>query len=259
MDNKTKLSVAMGIAALALASCGSNTSAITDGGKIPILKPGATMTTTTSASAAYGFNAAKTAFTLPHNLGLLPASELALAKAYPEYATGLANPADWGHEASAGTLTAPWYYLGTDGTKAGIYATEVTNEKAWFDGGLKSFDSNGAVLHSTNLSINVSTLNSMPTSVPAVSLSPGMIPAVLIPTDLEFEAAPVGVLNIDGKQVMSFCVPGPVAWILGGQVVNFPTRPIITAGPSTVFAMTGFSTGQFSEYDKGVTSCASFR
>ena len=42
-----------------------------------------------------GFNATKTAFTLPNNLGLLPGPNLALAKANPAYAAGLANGNDW--------------------------------------------------------------------------------------------------------------------------------------------------------------------
>ncbi|MDA8271059.1 MAG: hypothetical protein M0Z39_06600 [Actinomycetota bacterium] len=258
MRANAKLLAALGIAGLSLAACGSNNSALTDGGKIPIERVGAVASTTTSASPAYGFNASRTKFVLPHNLGLLPASELALAKNSPSYATGLANPNNWGHEASVGTLVAPWYYIGPAGAKAGIYAAEVANEKAYFYGTLKSFVGNENVLHTTNLSINVSTLNSVGGSVPAVSLSPGMMPAVLLPTSLEFAAAPVGVLNINGKQAMSICVPEPVAWILGGKVVNFPTRPVITAGPSTVFAITGFHSGDVHEYDKGMSSCASF-
>ncbi len=258
MRADAKLLAALGIAGLSLTACGSNNSALTGGSKIPVDRVGAVASTTTSASPAYGFNASKTKFVLPHNLGLLPASELALAKNSPSYATGLANPNNWGHEASVGTLVAPWYYLGPAGAKAGIYAAEVANEKAWFSGALTAYDNNGAVLHSTTLSINVSTLNSMPTSVPAVPLSPGMIPAVLLPTSLEFAAAPVGVLNINGKQVMSICVPEPVAWILGGKVVKFPTRPVITAGPSTVFAITGFHSGDGHFYDKGISSCESY-
>ncbi len=47
------------------------------------------------ATGQVGFNAARTAFTLPNNLGLLPGPNLALAKADPVYAAGLANAQDW--------------------------------------------------------------------------------------------------------------------------------------------------------------------
>ena len=47
------------------------------------------------ATGQVGFNAARTAFTLPNNLGLLPGPNLALAKANPAYAAGLANAQDW--------------------------------------------------------------------------------------------------------------------------------------------------------------------
>ena len=42
-----------------------------------------------------GFNGTRTEFTLPNNLGLLPGPNLALAKADPAYAAGLANANDW--------------------------------------------------------------------------------------------------------------------------------------------------------------------
>ena len=47
------------------------------------------------ATGQVGFNADKTAFTLPRGLGLLPEPNLALAKANPAYAAGLANARDW--------------------------------------------------------------------------------------------------------------------------------------------------------------------
>ena len=47
------------------------------------------------ATGQVGFNAARTAFTLPRGLGLLPEPNLALAKANPAYAAGLANVNDW--------------------------------------------------------------------------------------------------------------------------------------------------------------------
>jgi len=47
------------------------------------------------ATGQVGFNATRTEFTLPNNLGLLPGPNLALAKANPAYAAGLANANDW--------------------------------------------------------------------------------------------------------------------------------------------------------------------
>ena len=268
LDMRANLRVlaVLGMAGLSLAACGSSTSAIQN--VAPSALPNGansvasqSLATTTTVSPAYGFNAAKTQFVLPHNLGMLPAPELALAKNNPTYAKSLANPADWAHPSSIGTLTAPWYYIGPDGAKAGIYAQEITNEKDWFSGTISSPDllfSNSRAIYSTSLNINVSTLNSI--TIPSTKytvLNSDPI-RLVVPTQLEFEAAPVGVLTIGGTERQAFCVPGPVAFVRGNQVVNFPPLPVITAGPSTVFAITGFTTGNGHFYDKGIASCVSF-
>ncbi len=269
MKAPLKVIAALGLAGVSLAACGSSktatvTETFANGQKVQVPVDQVPTTTTTLVpppNAPVGFNASKTYFVLPHHLGLLPAPELALAKANPEYAKSLANPADWAHPSSIGTLTAPWYYIGPAGAKAGIYASEVTNEKDWFSGTISSPDllfSNSRAVYSTSLNISVSTLNSItiPTTKYTVLTSDPI--RLVVPTQLEFEAAPVGVLTIGGKERMAFCVPGPVAFVRGSQVVNFPPLPVITAGPSTVFSITGFSNGNGHFYDKGTTSCASF-
>jgi hypothetical protein len=67
-----------------LATCSSASGQVGFGQKDPVVATG-----------KVGFNATRTEFTLPINLGLLPGPNLHLAKANPAYAASLANAQDW--------------------------------------------------------------------------------------------------------------------------------------------------------------------
>jgi len=81
---------------------------------------------TTPASTPVGFNSDKTAFVLPHNLGNLPAGELAFAKANPAYATGLLNKRDWFYIGAGSFPTGGWMY---QGGASSDYNSASLNEK----------------------------------------------------------------------------------------------------------------------------------
>jgi hypothetical protein len=62
---------------------------------------------------------------------------------------------------------------------------------------------------------------------------------------------------IDGVSHTAACVPGPVAWIDGNQIVTPPGQETLTAGPDVVISQPG--TGQQSPfYIQGVYSCNGF-
>ena len=99
------------LAGLSLAACDISGSSSTS----------PTVGTSSLGISTYGFNAAKTEFVLPRHIGLLPASELALAKADPAYASGSANPNHW--------TQAP-IQVGTRTVKMGFCMGTLTSRKA---------------------------------------------------------------------------------------------------------------------------------
>lgn len=211
----------------------------------------------------YGFNAAKTSFVLPHHLGLLPASELALAKADPAYAAGLANPNDWMQmPTQVGTKTVKMgFYMGTSG---GLTGAAV--------GAGKSFV---ITLNSTEIALGIKTIHcsSVPVRDPSlhrlqVTGSRTIVPPfpqLLAPTNLEIQTAPAGTFNVGSGNLSAFCVPEPEAYIANNKVVNTGNglQPI-TAGPFTEFATAGLVSNSSTPpsgvvaYDQGTTSCAAF-
>ena len=93
MKIRTKVVLAVGVAGLSLAAC--TPPVLKVGGRYLIGSPSTTTTLVPPKNAPVGFNAARTEFVLPYNLGYLPAPELALAKVDPAYASGLADAGDW--------------------------------------------------------------------------------------------------------------------------------------------------------------------
>ena len=263
MKATIKLLTAAGFAGLSLAACGSSKSTAVS---VTSNSTGSGSTTTVPANASVGFNAAKTEFVLPHNLGLLPGSELALAKADPTYAKGLANAQDWMQfkteigsgmkgpliQAKAVTL---WFYEGSGSyAAAGVKSYAVAENTE-----ILPFTSN--VLQSTSVQINDTALNTL--SIPKSSSTSG--PQLVGASTLEIQAAPVGTLSVNGSGLPAICMPTPEAYVAGGKVVTAGGMPIITAGPSTIFAgkditsSTPLPAGTVPVvYDKGTTSCASF-
>ncbi len=206
-----------------------------------------------------GFNASKTVFVLPHNLGDLPAPELALAKSDPAYAAGLLTPADWMYltpysqnvPASGG-----WVYLGGDNPSVvgGPNITPLVNAKT-------SIDSQwGSVLTGISQFATTSSLPILDSRLNSVSLSGGRVVAgqsytLVAPSVLEFRAAPIGTLSVNGTSVPAICIPSPIAVLQNGQIVT-PGGMSLTAGPSAVITMAGQGAGTI--YDQGVSSCVGF-
>ena len=209
-----------------------------------------------------GFNAAKTEFVLPHQLGLLPAGELALAKANPTYANGLANPNDWMQfqtRIGLGTAGAViqtknvtlWFYEGSgDYVAAGVKPAAVS-----YNTEILPFSPN--TLQSTSVQIHATTLNNLTIRNSRSSSTPQFVGA----SALEIQAAPLGTLYVNGVGLPAVCVPTPEAYIANGKVVTAGGgMPVITAGPSTIFAIKNPVSHSSPPifYDRGTASCAAF-
>jgi hypothetical protein len=286
MKATIKLLGVAGFAGLSLAACGtSNTAAVSSTSN----STSAGSTTTHPANAAVGFNAAKTEFVLPHNLGLLPASELALAKSDSAYAKGLANSADWyqsqiavvkpGSSNSAPTLTPIWVYEGTlsgganqsatGGLQAAAVGAVKTMVMEWTTRVVSHYgQSLLSVVHSTSTPIHLTTLNvllngtSSNTSSSQVS---GAKREFVTPPPLAVQAAPVGTLTVGSTHVPAICTPAPEAILAGGKPITANGLPNMNAGPSTIFAADGLVSNSPTPpksgpnfYDKGTTSCGAF-
>lgn len=275
MKTTVKLIAAAGIAGLSLSACGaSHLSTVNSTSNSASAAP----TTTVPANAPVGFNAAKTAFVLPYKLGLLPADELALAKSDAAYAAGLANLADWTQssariDSAGGNPQAPttkstptWYYIGGSGSQFFNTITTKNTAMNWNNMVITIYSPNSIkVLRSTSVPIKAATLNVLITTT--ATFTKGHVPLggyqLVGPSTLEIQAAPVGSLTIGSNVVPAICSPTPEAYLAGNKVVNASGMPVMTAGPSAVFAVpTGTPGGAPVSgvflYDKGVTSCASF-
>ena len=278
MRTRSKIVLFMGIGGLSLAAYGfvSTLPSLTPG-----MVPTTTPTTTLPPGTPVGFNAARTEFVLPHNLGYLPAPELALAKADSAYAAGLGNAGDWTQmqvqlpwvSASENATGPPpvtmWEYSPggemTSSDPSGqssqrlvmAIKTEIISENVSFveDG----VNAGTPRVSSSSVKVHASTLNS-------IQIEAGSVPyrtELLAPSMLEVLAAPVGTLAVGGTGLPAFCVPVPEAFLshgfLSAAKVSTPkTEPVITAGPSAVFAGSNLDTGSPSYYDKGVASCNHF-
>ena len=214
-----------------------------------------------------GFNASKTVFVLPHNLGDLPAPELALAKSDPAYAAGLLTPADWFYltptaldslSKAIDPATGGWIYLGGDNpTVIGgpnisplvdVKVSTITTDWPIWLSGIAHFSTTSSV------PILDSRLNSYSLApVASVAVSQGY--TVVTPSVLEVRAAPVGTMSVNGTSVPAVCVPTPEGVLQNGQIAT-PGGISLTAGPSVVFTVT--SKGYGALYDQGVSSCVGF-
>ena len=260
------------IAGLSLVACGSSgVTSSTGASSTP------STTTTVLVNAPVGFNAARTEFVLPHKLGLLPAPELALAKTDSAYATGLANPNDWVQFQIADPTAIvkakqkpPMVdVLGYAGASASVHNQNQgelfsikANAIAW-NRMIASPHGPGSVsvLRSTRATVDASSLNALIT----VPMKPFTVPAgekLVAASNLEIQAAPIGTLGINGSNQPAICVPTPGALVVNGKPVTPTGVPVMTAGPSTVFASLAPSSGSRPSgvylYDKGVPSCANF-
>ncbi len=287
MTNKLHLLGTLVVAGTALAACGSSaqtsaattTTAATKTSTVAS-KPNTTGTTTSVAStpagsststpstntvsatpASPGFNASKTVFVLPHNLGDLPAPELALAKSDPAYAAGLLTPADWENiAASAGGMATEqgWFYMSTaSGLSAGsVVSAKMMVTDMWL-GPLAGPNDNTSAHFSitSNTPIAASSLNAYPLSTGAAADLVVSGYTVVTPSVLEVRAAPVGTMSVNGRSVEAFCTPTPEGVLQNGHIVT-PGGVNLTAGPSAVFTMPGPNPNAF--YDQGVSSCAGF-
>ena len=290
MKAPLKVIAALGLAGVSLAACGSSktatvTETFANGQKVQVPVDQVPTTTTTLVpppNAPVGFNASKTYFVLPHHLGLLPAPELALAKADPTYAAGLANLGDW-QEWPTQVLVDPSHYGGlefTPGAKIktvdmwyylGSYAAQPASAMNDGLGNIKiaivTENEDGypfvtPVLHSTSVRVNDSTLHNINWGSGVIHIPAPITAKLVAPSTLEDQAAPIGTLAVKGQTLPAFCVPVPEAYISsGGKVVTSPANtPAITAGPSTVFANPPATSAKSSlaMYDQGVSSCAAF-
>ena len=271
MKATIKIITAAGIAGLALAACGTSGIKVSSGTTGSDHSTVSAQQVTVPANAPVGFNSAKTAFVLPYKLGLLPASELALAKASATYAAGLANPSDWTPVYwQAGPYMVGidrWFYMGRPTTKAALSATLFvkTDTVGWSEDAETLYGVNQLkVVHSTTARVIDSTLNVL------ISVNPGEAPQLIpergnqlvVPSTLEVEAAPVGTLIISGAYIPAICVPTPEAYLANNTPATISGLPVMTAGPSTVFAgvagINNSSDGWGMLYNEGVASCANF-
>ncbi|WP_298443433.1 hypothetical protein [Ferrimicrobium sp.] len=209
------------------------------------------------ANAPVGFNAARTAFVLPHKLGYLPAPELALAKSDPAYAAGLANLGDWYRFVAApvmagGPSRTRWEYIAGLPRNAGLAAMKA---------GLVGFPPTGiaairAQVMTTQVSIRDFTLHVLSQNAGnTTGYGVGaVIPEYVVPTGVEIAAAPVGMASMGGVYQPVVCVPSPLAYLQNGHIFSPWELPRITAGPSTMFG-TATSGGTLIQ---GVASCIGF-
>ncbi len=252
MKATIKLLTVAGFAGLSLAACGTAGSS----------SASPTVGTSPLGVSTYGFNHARTEFVLPHHLGLLPASELALAKADPTYANGLANPNDWVQlSTQVGTKTVKMgFYVGSHGGVTGY--TVLTAKSFLVSANNEPLGFGKKPVHSTSVPIEDTSLNHFSPGETISITSP--LPQLVGPTTLEVQAAPVGTLSVSNGNLPAFCVPLPEAYIANGKVVNgVDGLPVITAGPSSIFAGDNLyssspTTAPPFLYDKGTTSCAAF-
>ncbi len=272
-----KVLAAAAISALGPAACGAS------GAKVSSATTVAANGTLAAENSPVGFNAAKTAFNLPHKLGLLPVDELALAKADPAYAAGLANVGDWvrsreklistsGSAAHPATQSPTWYYVGTTTGSGSSAVVDVKNTEMGWNSIIVSFYGAKSlkVLRSTPLPISAASLNVLIST--AAHFAKGAVPGggyqLVAPGNLEIQAAPVGFLYIGvSVEDPAFCVPMPYAYLASHKVATPNGMPVMTAGPSTVFAASIPSAGppaigttsSATLYDQGVASCAAFK
>ena len=266
---KTKaLVVGLGLSALGLASCSSSSAA--SSASLPNVsntknsgapntgasntKNSGTAVTPSSNGGSGGFNSSHTALVLPHGLGDLPAPELALAKADPAYASGLADPAKWIKVATmqrAGSSNTFWMYVGSySGTQSSLIVSAKMQQA--------TLGTTSALLSKASVSINSSAVNTFSNAPHSGSISIPNGDSLVIATPLEVEAAPVGNHAFGATSLPAFCTPIPYAWInSANKPVTITGMPSAPAGPSAVFAVS--STTQTSvSYSQGVSSCQGF-
>ena len=266
MANKRYLLGTLLVAGTALAACGSSaqTSAATTTTSSKAKTTGAKTVAkpvVNTSNGSPGFNASKTVFVLPHNLGDLFAPELALAKSDPAYAAGLLTPADWVNippYSGATPNEEGWIYMGTatGPNTGGLVSAKLTVADMWVTTIAGPNHNTGAHFSITSSTpISASQLNSYPfaTGGAASVAIPGY--TVVTPSVLEVRAAPVGTMSVNGTSVEAFCTPTPEGVLQNGHIVT-PGGVNLTAGPSAVFAMPGPNPNAF--YDQGVSSCAGF-
>lgn len=206
-----------------------------------------TSKSSSSSSSTVGFNATRTVFVLPYNLGDLPAPELALARTDPAYVSGLANPTYWERLSNPGTdsMTSGWFYEGppSPSTSAVKAKMELTVEIS---------DPSGTtpITQATNVPIVSYQLRHLVSGNSVTGLQGYTI---IGPTDLEVRAAPIGTLSINGVTHSAFCVPTPIADLQNGKIVTPPGWPTITAGPSVIASSPGRN-----PWVQGTSSCAAF-
>lgn len=271
-----KLLTVAGFAGLSLAACGtSKSSAVSSTSN----STSAGSTTTLPANTPVGFNAAKTEFVLPHNLGDLPASELALAKSDSTYATGLANPGNWMQLSSTkpggSHSSSLWYYAGatmstahsTSALDAVSNNVSVKQMTIGWEQIFKSNDNMGGlkVSDKSPISVSVQSLHQLVSPGGSMAIHPLSSSYQLItPSNIEIQAAPVGTIAIGSTTGTAFCAPTPQAYLDNGKVTTVSGLPSVTAGPSVIFAVPFGAPGAaaaskgFSFYDKGTTSCTAF-
>ena len=272
MRPTAKLLAGGAISALGLAACSvSNGNSATTTTVPPVTMP---------ANSPAGFNAAHTAFNLPFKLGVLPADELALAKADPAYAAGLAKPNDWmrsnenlfaptGSNAELATRAPTWYYVGsTSGSESAAVVDVKNTEMGWNATIVAIYNpASMSVVHSSPIAIDARGLHAIVSSASfAASALPANSLVLVAPSNLEIQAAPVGTLQVRATAMPAFCVPMPYAWVYEGKLANQSGMPAMNAGPSTVFAGPNVTAspssplpgGEVGLYDEGVASCANF-
>ncbi len=217
-----------------------------------------------------GFNASKTVFVLPHNLGDLPAPELALAKNDPAYAAGLLTPADWVNNTSKGSgeplAMQGWFYIGsTTGSNnlSKLMGAKTAVTTMWI--GSHAGPNNNTSAHfsiASSTPIVASQLNSYRVMSAVTANFDVLGYTVVTPSVLEVRAAPVGTMSVNGTSIPAFCTPTPEGILQNGHVVT-PGGINLTAGPSAVFTDNTVPSSQAAIqaellYDQGVSSCAGF-
>ncbi len=215
-----------------------------------------------------GFNAARTAFRLPYDLGFLPGPLLAYARQDPEYARGLVTPGKWAWGGSAATEASQnqsysnvglFVYGGADGTGNGI---------------------------NTKLSSSQGLYGSVPGWPPLVPIRDFRLhvytdtagdPVLMEqPTALEIVAAPTGTLALGrGKTTWGYCVPMSTWAVPRQAVVDYPSTypdgapkpdggmwgPWVRfrTGPATIVGEpVGYTATGPRVYTKGAPSCKGF-
>ena len=279
MKATIKLLTVAGFAGLSLAACGTSksTEVASAGHSTSAGSTTVSSTTTVPVNAPVGFNLAKTEFVLPHHLGLLPEGELALAKADPAYAAGLANPTDWmdaklgGPSSSSAQSSAVagsgWVYVGGPGSATAVGTMALkSNAISFFYPYFQRLFPGSKLMNVAPISVNASSLNTLSNgSSHQYGDTTSSGGDLVYPSILEFRAAPTGTLAVSGANLPAFCTPSAAAYIVNYKPVSVKGMGfVMTAGPSTVFAGKNmFSTSPSTSstptmYDKGTASCAAF-